>query len=98
MSIFADGLRRRGIDVTTTRDAGLLGAPDSEQLSYANAQQCVIVTMDADFLRLAAENTKHAGIVYCEQGSRTIGQLLDLLVLLHAVIEADEMRGHIEFL
>ena len=34
----AAGLRRRGIDVTTTHDAGLGGATDPAQLAYANSQ------------------------------------------------------------
>jgi hypothetical protein len=31
----AAGLRRRGIDVTTTLEAGLNGATDEEQVAYA---------------------------------------------------------------
>ena len=31
----AEALRRRGIDVTTTPEAGLLGAADEEQLAFA---------------------------------------------------------------
>ena len=30
----AEGLRRRGVDVTTTPEAGLLGSGDDEQLAY----------------------------------------------------------------
>ena len=33
----AHGLRLRGIDVTTTTDANLVGAADEEQLSFALA-------------------------------------------------------------
>lgn len=33
----AEGLRRRGIDVTTTSEAGLMGATDEEQTAYALA-------------------------------------------------------------
>src|SRR3954466_3270903 len=33
----ATGLRRRGMDVTTTPEAGLLQATDLEQLAYADA-------------------------------------------------------------
>jgi hypothetical protein len=35
----AEGLRRRGIDVTTSQEAGLLGATDPMQLAYAHAKQ-----------------------------------------------------------
>ncbi|MBV8677985.1 MAG: DUF5615 family PIN-like protein [Planctomycetaceae bacterium] len=31
----AEGLRRRGIDVTTTPEAGLIGATDEEQTAHA---------------------------------------------------------------
>src|SRR5262249_34838704 len=51
----ARGLRDRGVDVTTARDAGLLGAPDAEHLEFAMRESRVIVTHDADFLRLARE-------------------------------------------
>lgn len=35
----ARALQRRGIDVTTTTDAGLLGAADDEQLAFALSEQ-----------------------------------------------------------
>jgi predicted nuclease of predicted toxin-antitoxin system len=48
----AHGLRQRGIDVTTTRDAGLDGADDLAHIQFALDDDRVIVTNDADFLRL----------------------------------------------
>ncbi len=48
----AHGLRQRGIDVTTTTDAGLLGVSDEHHLEHALAASRVIFTQDADFLRL----------------------------------------------
>ena len=49
----ADAMRRRGIDVTTTAEADLIGEPDAAQIAFAQAIGRVIVTADADFLRLA---------------------------------------------
>jgi hypothetical protein len=37
----AEGLRRRGIDATTTVGAGLTGATDEEQLGFATADRRV---------------------------------------------------------
>jgi hypothetical protein len=37
--VIAEGLRRRGIDVTTTADATLDGATDEEQIAFAHAKQ-----------------------------------------------------------
>ena len=48
----AEALRRRGIDVTTTPEARLLGATDEEQLAFAISQERVIFTQDDDFLAL----------------------------------------------
>ena len=45
----AAGLRRHGIDVTTTSGAGLHHAPDEEHVAFALAQGRVIVTQDDDF-------------------------------------------------
>ena len=94
----AEGLRRRGIDVTTTNDVGLRGSSDADQLSYVRGTDRVMVTMDADFLRLASVGEGFPGIVYSEQGARSIGELLELLVVLHGCLSPDEMQNHIEFL
>ncbi len=62
----ADGLRYRGIDVTTTNEAGLLGAPDHEHLSYGRTESRVVVTYDRDFAALHSTSVQrpHRGIVY----------------------------------
>jgi predicted nuclease of predicted toxin-antitoxin system len=72
----AAGLRRRGVDVTTTAEARLLGADDTAQLAFAASHGRVMVTHDADFLRLHAEGTIHAGIAYCLAGALTVGEML----------------------
>ena len=61
----AQGLRRRGIDVTTTADAGLLGAGDPDHIAFAVANGRVIFSNDPDFLRLHDEGVEHPGIAYC---------------------------------
>ena len=50
----AEGLRRRGIDVTTTPDVDLISSSDEEQTAYALAEGRVIITLDKDFLRINA--------------------------------------------
>ena len=92
------GLRARSIDVTTARDVGLAGASDEEQLDFAAAEGRVLVTHDADFLRLHAAGRRHAGIVFCDQLAATVGGLVRGLSLIHAVLSAGDMDGHVEFL
>jgi predicted nuclease of predicted toxin-antitoxin system len=94
----AAGLRRLGINVTTSTDANLLGASDPAQIAYGLAEGRVIFTEDADMLALAAAGAAHAGLAYCHQNTRSIGQILRLLELVWEVYEPDEMRNRVEFL
>jgi predicted nuclease of predicted toxin-antitoxin system len=93
----ATGLARRGIDATTTVQAGLLGASDEEHLTFALGEGRVVFTQDDDFLRLAASGRRHAGVVYCKQGGRAIGPIIEFLELIHLCMTAEEMRDHVEF-
>jgi predicted nuclease of predicted toxin-antitoxin system len=72
----AEGLRRRGIDVTTTPEVGLRGAVDEDQLAGCLAEGRVLFSYDDDMLRLAATGVPHAGIVYCQQRRRKIGEIV----------------------
>lgn len=93
----ATGLRQRGIDVTTTADAGLLGASDERQLEFARLNERVLLTQDADLLRLHQQGNPHRGIVFSPSGSRSVGELVRFLCLLHDCLEPDEMRDSVEF-
>jgi predicted nuclease of predicted toxin-antitoxin system len=94
----ADGLRRLGIDVTTTTDANLLGAADADHMAFALAQGRVIFTEDDDLLALASAGVQHSGLAYCRQNTRSIGQIIRGLELIWEVYEPDEMRNRIEFI
>ena len=93
----AVGLRRRGIDVATTAEAGLLGATDEAQMAWAFACFRVVFTQDPDFLRLAESGLSHGGIVFNKQGTRTIGQIIEFLEMVFVCMPAEDMRGHVEF-
>jgi predicted nuclease of predicted toxin-antitoxin system len=86
----AEGLRRRGIDVTTTPEQNLMGASDPEQLAFALRQRRVIFTHQA--------NVPHSGIAYCHQGSRTIGEIVKTLALIWEWVDPEDMIGQIEFI
>ncbi len=91
-------LRRHGIDVTTSRDMGLLGQADEVQLAFACEQGRVIVTHDTDFLILASQSTVHWGVAFCQKNSRFLGEIIRSLILIYEVLKPDEMRGWIEYL
>lgn len=94
----AEGLRRRGIDVTTTREAGLLRAEDQQQAAYGLAEQRVILTHDTDFLVLHAAAIPHAGIAFCQKDVLSIGELIRRLVLIWEIYEPEEMGNRVEFI
>ena len=94
----AGGLRRRGIDVTTTQEAGLTNSPDETHLEFIRAEGRVMFTEDADFLRVHAAREPHPGIAYCHQQSRSIGEIIRGLVLIWEVLESEEMRDRVEYL
>jgi predicted nuclease of predicted toxin-antitoxin system len=94
----AAGLRRRGIDVTTTPEQNLISASDEAQIAFALQQQRVIFTQDDDFLKLHQANVPHAGITDCHQGSRSIGEIIKTLTLIWEWIDPEDMMGQVEFL
>lgn len=94
----AGGLRRLGIDVTTSTDARLLGAVDADHVAFGLTQGRVIFTEDDDFLALAASGIQHAGLAYCRQNTRSIGHFVRMLELMWELYEPDEMRNRVEFI
>jgi uncharacterized protein with PIN domain len=93
----AQALRQRGINVTTTNDAGLAGSDDDHQLAYCLRESRVIVTDDYDFLRFASASREHAGVAFCQKRQRTLGQIINHLILIHGALTAEDMYGHIEY-
>lgn len=77
----ARGLRRNGLDVVTTAEAGNLRAPDDEQLRFATSMGRAIYTANnADFSRLHAawldQGIGHAGIIVRTSQRMPIGEQL----------------------
>ncbi len=94
----AKGLRQRGIDVTTTVEAGLRTLSDDTQMAYIRQEQRVLVTSDAGFLARNARSEEHFGIVYFPTDARSIGDVITFLVLLHEILSPTEMINRVEYL
>ncbi len=94
----AHALRRRGVEVRTTTEAGLLGSEDEDQLAYALAERRVLVTHDPDVIELAHRDQAHAGIAYCDQERRSLRSIARSLLLIWEVLSPEEMEGHVEYL
>lgn len=60
-------VRQHGIDIITSRDSGLNGRPDEEQLRFAAGEgRCLVTENFSDFARLTREfqatDRPHAGV------------------------------------
>ncbi|MBZ0281840.1 MAG: DUF5615 family PIN-like protein [Anaerolineae bacterium] len=93
----AEQLIRRGIDVVTVRDLGLLGDEDINHLARATRLEWVLCTHDVDYIELASSGVQHAGIVIGKQYKHSIGDWVSFLELVHGVYESDEMQNVIEY-
>ena len=60
----AVALRRVGIDVTTTNEAGLRTKDDETHFNFAKNEGRVIVTRDQDFHRLVSGAADHPGVAF----------------------------------
>ena len=75
----------------------MLGAPDPELLAHCHTDGRVLVIQDRGFIRMHHQQHRHAGIAYSERGARTIGHLVASLALIHEVLGAEDMVGHVDF-
>ncbi len=83
--------------MTTTAETGLIAASDGEQLYFAMSQNWIIFTHDDDFVILHQSGfIMHAGIIYCAQNRRSIGEILKSLILIWEILEPEEMRYQLE--
>lgn len=97
-SVIAQALRREGIDVTTTTDARLRSQRDDAQFAFAQREGRILVTHDADFLKIAQRTTHHAGVAFCASGSRTVGQIIEMLLIMYAALPPEEMANSVQYL
>lgn len=93
----AQALRKRGIDVLTTHEAGNIQNSDEEQLAFATANSRVIVTRDKDYLILNSQGVPHAGIVRWHSKHQSHGELIVKLITLWRSHTAEEMVGRVEY-
>lgn len=92
------GLRQRGVEVSVSREEGLLGATDKVQLEFARAAGRVLVTHDSDFLRLNASGAIHSGIAYSPLQTLSIGELIRRLMVLWREREPESFVNQVEYL
>ena len=101
MTRLAEDLTAHGCDCLTTQQAGNDTASDEEQLAFATANSCAILTYNIrDFAPLheqwLAASRPHAGIIVSRQLSgRQYGVLLARMLRLVSQLTADDMQNNL---
>lgn len=99
--LLADLIRARGFDVTTTLEAGNVGAKDIDQIEYAIAKQKTFLTHNrSDFKdiheNLVNANSRHHGIIIAKRRHPYELARRVLAILNH--IAADEMENILRYI
>jgi Domain of unknown function (DUF5615) len=96
------GLRRRGIEVTSALEEEKIGATDDEHFVHAASLGSVIFTHDPDFIEIASQKSqrseRHEGIIFAAMHRLPLGECIRRLALYAEVVTAEEMVNRIEFL
>jgi hypothetical protein len=90
------GLRRRGIDVLTTPEAGLMSAPDEVHLARAISEGRVLLTRDSDFITMNNSGVPHSGIIYAKQGT-PIGDIVHSVERIYQHETAESMQNVLRY-
>lgn len=97
------GLRARGIDVLTTREANQIGASDPNQLEFATRQGRSIYTFNVgDFARLhldyLSRGNEHAGIIVIPDQRYSVGEKIRRLAGFISRVTPTDMINRMEYL
>jgi predicted nuclease of predicted toxin-antitoxin system len=76
----------------------LVGATNEEHLEFARGQGRIVVTHDADFLRLHAKGAEHAGIAFCHARKYSLRQLVRVLSRRALTNIAEAMNNRVDYL
>lgn len=94
-------LRSAGVDVTWVDERGLKGTPDPEVAALALRERRVLLTTDADFLRLSklasARQAAFPPVISWPQQSRTIRVVVERVLQVIDRDDYEDLLGHTLF-
>ena len=97
-----EGLRRRGIDVTTAHEDGAAELDDDQLLARATQLGRTLFSQDRDLLVLTEQwlrtGRTFAGLIYAHQLGITIGQAIRDLDLIAQALDSEDIQNRIEFI
>jgi hypothetical protein len=99
----AEALRRAGLDVLRSQEAGMDRTDDPGQLAFATSQRRVIYTANArHFYALHVDYQRagrsHAGIIVRTHQRYSVGEQARRVLLIYGAFTLDEMVDRAEFI
>lgn len=97
------GLRARGVDLTTVIEEGMNERDDREQLEYATAQGRVVYTFNVGHFcnihkSYMAHGKSHSGIIVVNRQRYSVGEQIRRLLSLIGITSAEHMIDNLRFL
>lgn len=92
----ARAARLSAIDITDSHGESLIGHSDFDQWEFSQREERVLVTSDADFLRICKENPSHYEVVFCL--TSRIGTIVKHLELLTQDVSSEAMQDRIDYI
>lgn len=97
-----NGLKRRGVQVTTAQEDGTAELDDPLLLTRATELGCALYTQDDDLLaeahRRQTVGESFGGVIYSHQLRSPIGKCIDDLDPIAQTFDADDLRNLVEFI
>ena len=90
-------LKKRGIDILTAKDAGMLNQQDNAHLSLAISEKRAVITHDSDFLKLLINEAGHYGMLFFTKQVK-IGEAIEEIEKVHLAYSAEDLKGITLFL
>lgn len=97
-----EGLRLRGVNVTTAYEDGASDMDDSELLDRARELGCALFTQDDDLLAEATKRQRKGisfnGVIYAHQLRVSIGTCIHDLEIIAKAGEPEDLTNRVQFL
>ena len=100
--VIVRALQARGMDVASVIESGRQGTADEILLDLALSEDRVMLTCDADFLRLAANRhatgVEFAPIFFWPQQQRSVGQVVRAVIQLATILAYEQACSRVFYL
>ena len=93
--MIARAARLNHLDITDSHREELVSESDVEQWNFCQREGRILITADADFLRICKDQPDHCGVIFCL--TQSISAIVRHIELLSQNITQELMRGRTDY-